>query len=164
VELETFRTVRQDRSEKLDHLSVERGVRQLLADKVSGNLIGLWLLVPEYLRLGTWDLLSGWAGPSPSDLSARLALQLAHETALGVVHLRTTRTLTQKGFELLNGLPFVASDQSVHDLLQAPTVGDAQELQLALGCLRRARGHFQGRLLALDPHRLPSTSKRQMPR
>lgn len=164
MEVETFRTVHQDRREKLDHLSVERGVRQLLADKVSGNLVGLWLLVPEHLRLGTWDLLTGWAGPSPSDLSARLALQLAHEAALGVVHLRTTRTLTQKGFELLNGLPFVASDQSVHDLLQAHTVEDAQELQLALGCLRRARGHFQGRLLALDPHRLPSTSKRQMPR
>jgi hypothetical protein len=164
VEVETFRTVRQDRREKLDHLSLERGVRQLLADKVSGNLVGLWLLVPEHLRLGTWDLLSGWAGTSPSDLSARLALQLTHEAALGVVHLRTTRTLTQKGFELLNGLPFVASDQSVHDLLAAHTIQQAQELQLALGCLRRARGQIQGRLLALDPHRLPSTSKRQMPR
>ena len=164
VEVETFRTVRQDRREKLDHLSLERGVRQLLADKVSGNLVGLWLLLPEHLRVGTWDLLTGWAGPSPSDLSARLALQLVHEAALGVVHLRTTRTLTQKGFELLNGLPFVASDQSIHDLLQAHTVPQAEELQFALGCLRRARGHFQGRLLALDPHRLPSASKRQMPR
>jgi len=164
VEVETFRTVRRDRREKLDHLSVERGVRQLLADKVSGNLVGLWLLVPEHLRLGTWDLLTGWAGTSPSDLSARLALQLTHEAALGVVYLRTTRTLTQKGFELLNGLPFVASDQSVHDLLEAHSVQQAEELQFALGCLRRARGHFQGRLLALDPHRLPSTSKRQMPR
>jgi hypothetical protein len=162
VELETFRTVRRDRREKLDHLSVERGVRQLLADKVSGNLVGLWLLVPEHLRLGTWDLLRGWAGASPADLSARLALQLVHEAALGVVHLRTTRTLTQKGFELLNGLPFLASDQSVHDLLNAHSVSQAEELQLALGCLRRARGHFHGRLLALDPHRLPSASKRQM--
>ena len=164
MELETFRTVRRDRREKLDHLSVERGVRQLLADKISGNLVGLWLLAPEHLRLGTWDLLTRWAGPSPSDLSARLALQLVHEAALGVVHLRTTRTLTQKGFELLNGLPFVAADQSVHDLLAAHTVQQAEELQLALGCLRRARGQFQGRLLALDPHRLPSASQRQMPR
>jgi hypothetical protein len=48
VEVETFRTVHQDRREKLDQLSVERGVRQLLADKVSGNLVGLWLLVPEH--------------------------------------------------------------------------------------------------------------------
>jgi hypothetical protein len=164
VEIETFRTLRKNRREKLDHLSVERGVRQLLADKISGNLVGLWLLVPEHLRLGTWDLLTRWAGPSPSDLSARLSLQLLHEAALGVVNLRTARTLSQKGFELLNGLPFVASDQSLHDLLAAHTVHQAEELQLALGCLRRARGHFQGRLLALDPHRLPSSSRRQMPR
>jgi len=164
VELETFRTLRKNRRERLDHLSVERGVRQLLADKISGNLVGLWLLAPEHLRLGTWDLLTRWAGPSPSDLSSRMAMQLVHEAALGIVHLRTARTLSQKGFELLNGLPFVVSDQSIHDLLQAHTVQHAEELQLALGCLRRARGHFQGRLLAIDPHRLPSSSKRQMPR
>ena len=153
MELETFRTLRRNRREKLDSRSLERGVRQLLADKISGNLVGLWLLAPEHLRLGTWDLLTRWAGPSPSDLSSRLALQLVHEAALGVVHLRTARTLSQKGFELLNGLPFVVSDSSLHDLLEAHTVQQAEELQLALGCLRRARGHFQGRLLAIDPHR-----------
>jgi len=164
VELESFRTLRKNRREKLDHFSVERGVRQLLADKISGNLVGLWLLAPEHLLLGTWDLLNSWAGPSPSDLSSRMAMQLVHEAALGVVHIRTARTLSQKGFELLNGLPFVVSDQSIHDLLGAHTVQQAEELQIALGCLRRARGHFQGRLLAIDPHRLPSASKRQMPR
>jgi hypothetical protein len=164
VELETFRTLRKNRHEKIDHLSVERGVRQLLADKISGNMVGLWLLAPEHLRLGTWDLLTRWAGPSPSELSARTAMQLVHEAALGIVHLRTARTLSQKGFELLNGLPFVVSDQSIHDLLLAHTVQQGEELQLALGCLRRARGDFQGRLLAIDPHRLPSSSKRQMPR
>jgi hypothetical protein len=162
--VETHRTLRKNRCEKLDHLSIERGVRQLLADKISGNLVGLWLLAPEHLRLGTWDLLTRWAGPSQSDLSSRMAMQLVHEAALGIVHLRTARTLSQKGFELLNGLPFVVSDQSVHDLLVAHTVEHAENLQLALGCIRRARGHFQGRLLAIDPHRLPSSSKRQMPR
>jgi len=164
VELETFRTLRKNRREKVDSRSLERGVRQLLADKISGNLVGLWLLAPEHLRLGTWDLLTRWAGPSPSDLSPRLALQLVHEAALGVVHLRSARTLSQKGFELLNGLPFVVSDSSLHDLLEAHTVQQAEELQFALGCLRRARGHFPGRLLAIDPHRLPSASQRQMPR
>jgi len=164
MELESFRTLRKNRREKLDPLSIERGVRQLLADKISGNLVGLWLLAPEHLRLGTWDLLTRWAGASPSDLSSRMAMQLVHEAALGVVHIRTARTLSQKGFELLNGLPFVVSDQSMHDLLFAHTFQQAEELQLALGCLRRARGHFQGRLLAIDPHRLPSSSKRQMPR
>jgi len=164
VELETFRTLRKNRHEKLDPLSVERGVRQLLADKISGNLVGLWLLIPEHLRLGTWDLLRQWCGPSQSEISSRMAMQLVHEAALGIVHMRTARTLSQKGFELLNGLPFVVSDQSMHDLLMAHTIQNGEELQLALGCLRRARGHFRGRLLAIDPHRLPSSSKRQMPR
>lgn len=164
MQLETFRTLRKNRREKIDSRSLERGVRQLLADKISGNLVGLWLLAPEHLRLGTWDLLTRWAGPSPSDLPPRLALQLVHEAALGVVHLRSARTLSQKGFELLHGLPFVVADSSLHDLLQTHTVQQGEELQLALGCLRRARGHFQGRLLAIDPHRLPSASKRQMPR
>jgi hypothetical protein len=164
VELETFPTLRKNRREKVDSRSLERGIRQLLADKISGNLVGLWLLAPEHLRLGTWDLLTRWAGPSPSDLSPRLALQLVHEAALGVVHLRRARTLSQKGFELLHGLPFVVSDSSLHDLLEAHTVQQAEELQFALGCLRRARGHFPGRLLAIDPHRLPSASQRQMPR
>lgn len=164
IEIETFRTTRKNRREKVDVISVERGVRQLLADKITGNLVGLWLLAPEHLRLGTWDLLKQWAGPSPCELSSRLGMQLVHEAALGVVHLRTARCLTQKGFEVLNGMPFVASDQSIHDLLNAHTVQQAEALQFALGCIRRARGHFQGQLLAIDPHRLPSASQRQMPR
>ena len=35
-------------------------------------------------------------------------------------------------------------------------------LQTALGKLRRASGHFPGRILALDPHRLVSYSRRDM--
>jgi hypothetical protein len=42
-----------------DPQSLERGVRQILADKVTGSHLGLWLLVPEHLRLGSWDLLLG---------------------------------------------------------------------------------------------------------
>ena len=42
------------------------GVRQFLADKVMGNLAGIWLLVPELLRLGAWDLVCGWTGQSPN--------------------------------------------------------------------------------------------------
>ena len=48
------------------------------------------------------------------------------------------------------------------DRLDAHTVADAQRLQVALGLLRRARGHFVGELLAIDPHRMRSYSKRQM--
>lgn len=143
---------------------MQRGVRQLLADKISGNQVGIWLLLPEHLRLGTWDLLCAWSGAPPEAVSPRLALQIIHEAALCHSNLRCGRTLSQKGFEVANGLPWVGSDQALHDLLEARTVADAQALQVALGKLRRASGHFAGRLLVLDPHRIKSCSKRQMRR
>ena len=39
---------------------------------------------------------------------------------------------------------------------------EAQQLQVGLGKLRRASGHFPGKVLALDPHRLVSYSQRDM--
>ena len=162
--LETQRTTTRVKPEPCDPRSLERGVRQLLADKVSGNLVGLWLLVPEHLRLGTWDLLCGWAGAPADHVEPRLALQLVHEAALCLTGIRQQRALSQRGFELLNGLPFLASDRAVHQLLAAHAVADAQRLQRALGSLRRASGHFAGRLLAIDPHRIRSYSQRQMRR
>ena len=134
----------------------------MLSDKISGNQVGIWLLVPEHLRLGTWDLLCGWSGAAPQSLAPRLALQILHEAALCRCNLRCGRTLSQKGFEVANGLPFIGSDQAIHELLAARTVAQAQALQVALGKLRRASGHFQGQVLALDPHRLKSHTKRQM--
>ena len=74
--------MKRTRREPCDPASLERGVRQLLADKVSANLVGLWLLIPEHLRLGTWDLLCGWSGQSGGRVEPRLALQLVHEAAL----------------------------------------------------------------------------------
>jgi hypothetical protein len=157
----SFRTRRLDRLEQCDPLSLERGVRQLLADKVSGNLVGLWLLVPEHLRLGTWDLVCGWTGQAPNTVQPRLALQLIHEAALCVNGIRQSRSLTQKGFELANGLHFLGSDSALHHLLQAHTVAQAEALQLALGRVRRASGHYSGKLLAIDPHHLRSYTQRQ---
>jgi hypothetical protein len=58
----------------------------------------------------------------------------------------------------------VASDTAVHDLLAAHTVAQAQRLQVALGQIRRASGDYRGNLLAIDPHRMRSYSKRQMRR
>jgi len=139
-------------------------VRQLLADKVSGNLVGLWLLIPEHLRLGTWDLLCGWSGQATERVEPRLALQMVHESALCSTGLRQQRSLSQRGFELANGLPFVASDMAIHSLLAEHTVAEAQRLQVALGRIRRASGDYAGKLLAIDPHRTPSFSKRQMRR
>jgi hypothetical protein len=137
-------------------------VRQFLADKAMGNLAGIWLLVPELLRLGAWDLVCGWTGQSPERVGPRLALQLIHEAALCRTGLRHRRTLNQRIFELANGLPFLASDMAIHDLLGARTVADSLRFQVALGKVRRASGHFQGRLLAIDPHRVRSFSKRHM--
>lgn len=153
------------RLQSADPASLERQVRQRLADKVSGNLLGIWLLVPEHLRLGTWDLLRTWSGEREDQaLAPRLALHLIHEAALCRPTLRADRSLRHKGFELANGLPFLPTDGAVHDLLETHTIAQAQHLQVALGQLRRASGHFSGHLLALDPHRLVSYSKRDMVR
>jgi hypothetical protein len=54
----------------------------------------------------TWDLLCAWSQSSGQTLWPSLALHLVHEAALCVHGLRTQRSLTQKGFELANGLPF----------------------------------------------------------
>lgn len=145
-----------------DPHSIETGVRQLLADKVTGNFAGLWLLIPEMLRLGVWDLLCGWTNSRPECVEPRLALQLINESALCLTGLRFHRCLSHGIFSLANGLPFLASDMAVHDLLGAHTVADCQRLQVALGKLRRASGHFRARVLAIDPHRIRSHSKRHM--
>jgi hypothetical protein len=151
-------------AEPSDPASLERGVRQLLANKVSSSALGLWLLVPEHLRLGTWDLLVGWSGYAAERLEARLALQLVHEAALCTTGLRHKRDLTQRGFALSNGLPFIAADVAMHELLAAHTVADAQHLQRALGQLRQLSGHYGAKTLIVDPHRLRSYSQRDMRR
>jgi hypothetical protein len=162
--LETQATKTRTKPIPCDPRSIEYGVRQGLADKVMGNLAGVWLLAPELLRLGAWDLVCGWTGKRPERVEPRLALQLIHESALCLTGLRLRRGLNQHVFELANGLPFLAADGPVHDLLAARTVADSQRLQVALGQVRRASGHFQGRLLAIDPHRVRSFSQRQMRR
>ena len=94
----------------------------------------------------------------------RLALQLINESALCISGLRLKRSLTQRGFELANGLPFIATDPAIHQLLDSHSVAESQGLQIALGKVRQTFGHFQGHLIVIDPHRLKSYSKRQMVR
>lgn len=125
-------------------------------------MAGLWLLVPEHLRLGSWDLLRAWTRRTPERVEPRLALQLVHEAALCTNGLRAGRCLTHSGFETLNGLPFLAEDSAVHELLDGRTIAEAQALQVALGKLRRGLGHYPGKLLLIDPHRAPSYSHRHM--
>ena len=162
--VQTQRTRKKQRSVPADPKSLERQVRQALADKISGNQIGIWLLLPEHVRLGTWDLMRSWSGLPAERVEPRLALHLVNEAAMCLCSYRQRRTLSQKGFELANGLPFVPTDWAIHDLLASHTVEQAQQLQIALGKLRRATGHFHGKLLALDPHRMTSYTKRQMRR
>ncbi len=150
------------RSIPCDPRAIEYGVRQFLADKVTGNLAGIWLLAPELLRLGAWDLVCGWTARQPDRVEPRLALQLIHEAALCRTGLRRRRFLNQRIFELANGLPFLATDVAVHNLLGARTVADSMGLQVVLGKVRRASGDFRGRVLAVDPHRVRSFSKRHM--
>ena len=86
--------------ELCDERSIERHVRQLLCDKISGNLVGMWLLIPEHLRLGTWDLLRRWTGKESGSVEPRVALQLVHEAALCITGKRQAQTLSQQGFEV----------------------------------------------------------------
>jgi hypothetical protein len=147
-----------------DPQSLERGVRQRLADKINDCTTGLWLLVPEHLRLGTWDLLCGWTRQPAARVEPRLALQMVHEAALCLRGARYQRYVTFRGFEVLNGLPFLATDTAVHSLLDNHTVAESQQLQVALGKIRRVSGHFAAKLLLLDPHRPRSYSQRHLRR
>src|SRR4030043_47087 len=164
VKVEAHRTKEKVRLELSDPHEIERGVRQLLANKISGTLVGIWLLIPEYLRLGTWDLLKSWSEMPGDRVEPRLALQLINESALCVNGIRMKRTLSQKGFELANGLPFIATDPAIHHLLDSHCVAEAQRLQIALGKVRQTFGHFKGKMILIDPHRMKSCSKRQMVR
>ena len=148
----------------VNSVSIERDVRQMLAEKISGTNVGLWLLVPEHLRLGSWDLLMAWSGSQAANLlEPRLALQMVHESALCRTGIRRKRSLRHKGFETLNGLPFVATDFSMHQLLDRHTVAEAESLQIALGQLRYVAGHYPSTTVLLDPHRIQSWTQRNVP-
>lgn len=119
------------------------------------------MLIPEHLRLGTWDLLKGWSGAGDSDIAPRLALQLVHESAVCATGIRRGRSLGQKGFELANRLPFIATDTAIHQLLDKHSIADAQQLQGTLGKLQRTHGDYEGNLLIIDSHHLRSYTQRQ---
>ena len=132
---------------------------------MSGTLLGTWLLVAGHLRLGSWDLVKAWTGADcDKALAPRLAMQVIHECALCVNGVRASRNLCHQGFDLAAGLPFLASDQQVFDLLKEKTIQDSRELQIQLGKIRYAAGHFSSDLIAIDPHRIKTASQREMPK
>ena len=63
-----------------------------------------------------------------------------------------------------NGLAFLASDMAVHELLGARTVVTANASRSPWARSAATSGDFRARLLAIDPHRVRSFSKRHMRR
>ncbi len=134
----------------------------MISKKVSGTTMGMWLLVPGLLKLGAWDILKGWSGKSDVDIEPRIALQLVNESALCVNRIRRKNSLGHQGFQLLNGMGSLVSDEQVHHLLGSHTMKDTCEMMLNLGIQRKLSGHYRGEVIAIDPHRIISSSKRVM--
>ena len=141
-------------------------MREILANKVCSTHAGLWLLVPEYLRLGAWDLLKGCFGQSTAhDLDAHVAMQLVNEAALCVNRIRQRDSLCHQGFSLVNGINILAADETVHELLDKHTIQEYEQLQITFMRLRQLQGHYSNndRIIAIDPHRIKSATERMMP-
>lgn len=143
--------------------SSERFFRQALSQKVGGLFTGMWFLVAEHLRLGNWDLIKAFTKGSDRDVGSHIAMQVVSEAALCSNRIRRSNYIAHQGFELLNGLGILATDQQVHKLLDTRSVADSIGLQQALALSRYSRGHYGGNLIAMDPHRIKSTSQRVMP-
>ena len=152
------------KTKKITAASNETKVRELLSNKISGVFVGLWLLIAEHLRLGTWDLIKSWTECLDHDIPPRIAMQIVNESALCVSGVRERHCLCNQGFEVLNGLSYVVSDEEVHLLLNKHTVSEAIQMQENLCRLRWMAGHYKGDLLAIDPHRIITYSKRLMPK
>lgn len=91
-------------------------------------------------------------------------MQIVNEAELCSNRVRRSNYITHQGFELLNGLGFLVTDGHVHDLLDKHTVSEARALQESLTIIRANNGHYKGGLIAIDPHRIISTSQRIMPK
>lgn len=91
-------------------------------------------------------------------------MQIVNESALCSNRIRKSNYLSNQGFELINGLGFLASDKQVHDFLNKHTVCDARNLQQSLAAIRENAGHYKGETIAIDPHRIITTSCRRMPK
>ncbi|HMB44566.1 MAG TPA: transposase [Candidatus Methanoperedens sp.] len=114
--------------------------------------------------MGNWDLIKGYTGCADADIEPRIAMQIVNEAALCSNRIRRSNYISHQGFELLNGLGFLVTDKQVHNLLDKHTVIEAQSLQETLAVIRSNNGHYKGNLIAIDPHRIVSTSQRIMPK
>lgn len=106
-------------------------------------MIGLWFLAAEHLRLGSWDLIKGYTKSVDRDIEPRIAMQAVNEAAMCKSRVRKKNYITHQGFELLNGLGFLATDQQINELFDKRTVSQAQALQEALSLIRLLMGIIQ---------------------
>ena len=118
----------------------------------------------EHLRLGSWDLLKGYTGGGDFSIAPRIAMQIVNEASLCKNRIRQKNYIAHQGFELLNGLSFLTSDEQIHSLLNKHTVDQAQSLQESLAMIRHNNDHYKGDVFAIDPHRIISATKRIMPK
>lgn len=121
-------------------------------------------MVAEHLRLGSWDLIKAYTGGVDASLEPRLAMQIVNEASLCKNRVRRKNYISSQGFELLSGLGFLASDEQVHYFLNEHAVSQAQSLQEALSLIRLNNGHYKGNVVAIDPHRIISSTHRIMPK
>ncbi|TDI68749.1 MAG: hypothetical protein E2O88_06145 [Bacteroidetes bacterium] len=97
-------------------------------------------------------------------MSARQGLQLVNEAALCENRIRPRITLCNQGFALANGLSFLATDETVHEIQDHHNIEEYEELQITLRCLRHLQGHYHPQnILVLDPHRIVSATQRTLP-
>lgn len=160
--VEIVQTKRKTITVRQTPLDTERGVREMLARKVSGSCAGLWLLIPELQRLGAWQLLKGWTGGADRELNPRIALHMVFESALCTARIRRKNSLSHQGFSLAAGLAGLVSDRQVHRLCERHTTGQARQLLIQLGWQRQLLEHYDGQVVAIDPHRMISRSQRVM--
>ena len=116
------------------------------------------------MRLGSWDLIKGFTGCIDTDINPRIAMQIVNEASLCRNRVRKQNYITHQGFELINGLGFLATDEQVHYFLDQHTISQAQLLQETLALIRLNNRHYNGDIIAIDPHRIISTTKRVMPK
>lgn len=127
-------------------------------------MVGLWFLIAGHLRLGSWDLIKGYTGGDNASIESRIAMQIVSEASLCKNRIRKKNYLAHQGFELLNGMGFLITDEQVHELLAGHTVSQARLLQENLSLIRMNNGHYQGNTIAIDPHRIISSTNRTMPK
>lgn len=124
----------------------------------------MWFLIAEHLRLGSWDLIKAYTSSADTDIEPRIAMQIVNEAAICKNRVRKKNYISHQGFELLNGLGFMVSDEEVHKFFDGHTVSEALSLQQSLAIIRSNRGHYGGSTIAIDPHRIISSTKRIMPK